>query len=332
MPPPRLIVIEGLPGTGKSTVAQRIAIDGARLGLAAQWYYEEQRGHPLHGYFDPATDGTPDRFMDAAVARWRSFARDAGPGMQVVESHLMQGPIGTLLLHGVDPETIPPFVERLMRAADPLHPRLVFLRDADPDSALRRITTFRWGTVEDSPYVRRCDASPFAMARGIRGMSGLITFQRAWSLLADACLARCGWPVLTVTGDLGDAAAHADRYRTICEFLGLGPLPPAAACDSRPYAGIYVPGTGAPAGNAATAGARFTIAGDGDGLLVRGCPRLWRSGNRLLPRSLDRFHVVSWPLEAVFAMGPDGRAATMRLVSPDGMEPDLISTRIADGG
>ena len=63
-------------------------------------------------------------------------------------------------------------------------------RDADPESALRRITAFRWGAVEDSPYVRRCDASPFATARGIRGLSGFITFQREWSMIADACAAR----------------------------------------------------------------------------------------------------------------------------------------------
>jgi hypothetical protein len=318
------IFVEGLPGSGKSTLAQRLAIDLERSGRPARWLYEEARPHPLDGYFDPAHHSSPDAFMAAARERWRAFGALAARDLTIIESHLFQGPIGSLLLHDVEGATILAFVAGLMSAVEPRAPRLIRFRELDQESAVRRINDFRWGSVSASPYVRRLDGSRFAASRGIRGGAGLLAFYQEFSALADRLTERCAWPALIIDDDARVGVDYAVRLQRIRRFLDLdAPTTPPRIDPSR-YVGVYaVDDIGS---------STFTIAGEADGLVIRGCPVLWQAGNRLLPAGGDRFHVVSWPMEAIFTIAPDGRAGAMRLVArdPGWTRPDRVFARVTD--
>jgi hypothetical protein len=304
--PRRLVFIEGLPGSGKSTAAQRLAFEGGRQGRVMHWYYEQDAAHPLAGYFEPRQGGDALPFMAQARARWHSFARNATAGTHLVESHLFQGPIGSLLLQDVPPPVISAFVGELMQAVTPLAPRLIRLVEADARSALGRIIAFRWGALEDNPYIRRFDASPYARAHGLHGFSGYVAFCVACADLAQALVATTPWPVLEVPAAT-DVAAQRQRLAAMCDFLGLSD-PTAERYDLQAYAGIY----------ALPDGGHFTITCDSQGLLVLGHPRLWRAGNRLLQRAPARFLVVSWPFDAVFESDGEHGVAAMTFADDQG--------------
>lgn len=51
----KLILLEGIPGSGKSTLAQCIAHMLARQGIACQWFYEEEKNHPMYVFHDQAS-------------------------------------------------------------------------------------------------------------------------------------------------------------------------------------------------------------------------------------------------------------------------------------
>jgi hypothetical protein len=95
----RLVLVEGLPGTGKSTTAQFLALHAARHGRRARWYYEEEAGHPVTGSYHPSAD---------PLARWAAFVRAAGQAdeLVVLESAWLQWPILALLRHDLAPEAI----------------------------------------------------------------------------------------------------------------------------------------------------------------------------------------------------------------------------------
>ncbi|MBO0992026.1 hypothetical protein [Bacillus sp. SD088] len=42
----KLIMVEGIPGSGKSTTAQSISKSLDRMGFKHKWWYEEEQGHP----------------------------------------------------------------------------------------------------------------------------------------------------------------------------------------------------------------------------------------------------------------------------------------------
>jgi hypothetical protein len=304
--PPRLVFIEGLPGSGKSTAAQRLAFEGGRQGWATRWYYEQDAAHPLAGYFEPRQGGDPLQFMAQARARWHTFASNATAGTHLVESHLFQGPIGSLLLQAVPPHVISAFVSDLMQAVTPLAPRLIRLVEADASSALGRIIAFRWDSLEDNPYIRRFDASPYAHAHGLHGFSGYVAFCVACADLAQALAAAMPWPVLEVPAAT-DVAAQRQRLATMCDYLGMS-VPLHVDEDLTAFAGEY----------ALPDGRRFTISCDAEGLLVRGHPRLWRAGNRLLQRAPARFLVVSWPFDVVFENDGEHGVAAMTFADDQG--------------
>lgn len=48
----KLILIEGIPGSGKSTITQAISINLEASGIKHKWWYEEERGHPVYMFHD----------------------------------------------------------------------------------------------------------------------------------------------------------------------------------------------------------------------------------------------------------------------------------------
>jgi hypothetical protein len=308
VPPWRIACFEGIPGSGKSTAAQRVALGLSAIGKTARWYYEGERQHPLPGFFEPVEGGSPMTFMASTIRHWQAFIANPPPGLHILESHLFQGPIGSLLLHAVEPQVICRFVADLMRILLPLSPRLVFFQELHIAAAIERINTIRWGSVAVCPYVQRLDRSPFARNRMLQGRSGLLTFYQEWAAIVDSVIAGSDWPVTTITSDSSAGIDYQDRDLRINSFLDISRQRCDSALSLESYEGTY--------GCDAQDAHHFTITSENNVLLVRGCPRLWRDGNRLLPQSAEVFIAESWPLNAIFECGPDGKVRSMQLVDP----------------
>ncbi len=303
----RLVCLEGLPGSGKSTAAQSLAIDCMRMGLPARWYYEEERPHPWAAFFDPAREDV-DTFIRGLCERCGSFAAHPPAGIQVVEAHLLQGPVGSLLIQDHAPHAIHALVRSMFTALAPLEPRLCYLATTDLPGRLRNLLRFRWGSAEDNPYVSRLDASPYGVRRGIRGAAGLLAFLQESDAIQRELVAACPWPTLVLPAPPPDGPDQA-TLQALRRLLGrsgtAGPLPSAAGLER--YCGEY----------ALPDGTRCTVTLLPEGLLLLGHPRLWRAGNRLLRKAGHRFHAVAWPLEVVFTIAPDGAVGSLHLTARD---------------
>ena len=79
---PRLILFEGMPGSGKSTAAQALTRALRAEAVAARWWYEEQRTHPIFGFEAPADvravvdelrQGQFEPVIARALTRWSAF-------------------------------------------------------------------------------------------------------------------------------------------------------------------------------------------------------------------------------------------------------------------
>ena len=167
----RLILVEGFPGAGKSTTAQFLARRLTRHGRLARWVYEEEVPNPLVP--TPPSGGyrTWEQFADVRVERWRAFAAAARDYDVTVlpESALLQLPVFTMLRRNADPAAIAALVSRLVEAAAPLRPTLVYLARRDPEGAFRDIGERR-GLAWLLQHAASSHGDAFTQARGLSGL------------------------------------------------------------------------------------------------------------------------------------------------------------------
>lgn len=121
----RLIIVEGLPGTEGTRLAQQIKIALEHAGIAHQWVHPQQAGHPLRRDFDAGAYGSADDYAAALLAQWRNFTLRAE-----AEGELWL--FDSLLLPLQHEHAL---ADALLDALAPLQPVLLYLwRDA-PDDA-----------------------------------------------------------------------------------------------------------------------------------------------------------------------------------------------------
>lgn len=310
MPSPQLIIVEGLPGLGKSTTAQHIAIAHERRGIPCRWYYEADRENPVSGFYEPQFYGSPPEFIAAQEARWREFARVCArrDHVTILESSLFQETIFGLLQYNVPQSEIGGFVHDIVQIIAPLRPAIVYLFHEQPAVAIRRVCERRGPSVEDV-YIERNDESPFARRRDLFGFLGLARFWAEYKLIADRLYEDLRFRKLRVDVTHGH---HPEHELRLLDFLGM------PAVTEEPVSEAYLRRfTGAYGYELRDEARSFRVELGGADLVVRGCPCLWPE-NRLLPRNLNTFYAESWPYIVEFEESRTGCVAAMRIT--DGIE------------
>ena len=239
-PARRLILLDGLPGSGKSTAAAALASRIAQLGRAVTLYPEMMAGHPLHvgGPLHPAgrTPGAPlfarysvSAYADESLSRWQRFVRAAieaeedgeregvGDAVHVAESYPYQSASRVLLQMDAPIERIHAHASEVERVIAPLDPALVYFERPDAGEAFRAIAARR-GPAWTAYVVDLATDCPYAHRRGLTGLDGAVAVLGAYKLLLDDLVARSGLPRLV----LKDCAGRWEAcYREIDAFLGL---------------------------------------------------------------------------------------------------------------
>jgi hypothetical protein len=90
-----LWLIEGLPGTGKTTMAEQLCILARKSGLSAAWYLEESIDHPVHGRKLKEGRKNGDIFVKSCLEAWRAFADNSTktPDIQILEGSAFQSTV-----------------------------------------------------------------------------------------------------------------------------------------------------------------------------------------------------------------------------------------------
>jgi hypothetical protein len=308
---PALVLVEGMPGSGKSTTAQWLAAELERQGRPARWVYEGEVPHPV---VDPPPVLLRDwkEILGRHFAAWSRFAAAvrAEDTVVVVESAFLQRSVAAMLRRNLDGEIIRTFVARIADIIRPLDPALVYFHARDPINAFRTICDKR-GMAWTLQHISGFDGSAWARTRGESGMGGVLAYWREHAAICDAVAA-------------GRRAPHADRG-TRGRRLAVAPAPhrgvPRAdgsvgrgrdrARTSRDSSGP----TGTRGGGRHSY--RFTRASS---------PSKACSGTATgsCPRAPSLFEAEAWPFRLTFEANPSGGVARFHLEGPD-----LPHTRLA---
>jgi len=219
-----LILLEGLPGAGKSTTAHLLSLHLNRQGIAASWRYEHETPHPVYEYPDiqAALDQGELRagLFEEGLANWKRLTADGG--VLILESSFWQTAIHPMLLLNWDRERIASFVHEVAASILNLKPALVYLRHEDVAAALRAVGTSR-GEWFLEFIERRLTNSAYGRARNLHGFDGLVTYLEAYRSLVDELAEQLQFPVVRLAAG---ALPKEQFLPRICTELGLAPFEP----------------------------------------------------------------------------------------------------------
>jgi hypothetical protein len=225
----RLIFVEGLPGSGKTTAASWLASRLRAERLLVDVFLEHQPEHPLNvgGTLHPSgqTTGeafflryTPASFVEESLQRWQPFVRAAvqAEAISVLDSYPFQNSVRVLLQLDAAPDALREYAGQVEALVMPLRPVLIYF-DHGGLHKLRDISAKR-GQAWSDYFVEVVTRCPYAVARQLEGFSGALTAISAYKQLTDSLLRESRFPRLILEGCSG---GWEGSYRRIEAFLGL---------------------------------------------------------------------------------------------------------------
>ena len=184
----RLILIEGLPGAGKSSTAEHIGKYYLRQGISCEWFLEEDEAHPL--------DFTGLALKDLSkqlIPLWGAVLQNVvnNHTVTIIESRLWQNTSLFMYMAEFPVGEIIELQDRVNRALGPASPILIYLYQADVEEALGRLYELRddrWMGQE----IKKTSRYPWFQSRGKDDFSGWLEFFGEWLNVVDELYSH--WP------------------------------------------------------------------------------------------------------------------------------------------
>jgi thymidylate kinase len=141
----KLILIDGIPGSGKSTMGRWLGRELDSLQIPNHFFHELQENHPLwiydHKFGSFAVESEARLFMEKTKALLERFIEDRykSDEIAIVESWLFQGTISFSLLQHMDYFLLFDFISDLQKMLYKLNPMLVYFFQNDVEGNWRWI-------------------------------------------------------------------------------------------------------------------------------------------------------------------------------------------------
>ena len=196
----RLVIVEGIMGSGKSTAVLRITERLEASGIAAIAITEGVNPHPIRFDWDlPWVDMPAAQLAKSAAASWRRYVHCAltSEKISVVDGQLFHGNLTSLFLLEADIDLMRGYIHDVVAAIGPLFPLLIYFHQDDIDRAIRTIAAERG----DAWVQYQLDwklGSPYAVRHGLTGLEGLIALYRNYRALTDQLYADLDVPKISI--------------------------------------------------------------------------------------------------------------------------------------
>jgi hypothetical protein len=234
-----LVLVEGIPFTGKSTISEYICQQLNLNGYPALWVPE---GMMLKRYF-------PDVLASFAEAKpltqetlwqnWSAFVETVrqAPATFVVDSALSYAAIYRLMQSNTATPEIIVWLDRLAELIAPLQPRVIHL--TGNAEYLAKASIVERGAGWEKQLVSQSEATLYQQARGRKGVEGAIRMLEETQALAHRILA-AGWEPLTLDVTGGEWATYQQMILDFLDIPKVEVTPPAITQEMlQAYSGAY---------------------------------------------------------------------------------------------
>ncbi len=190
----KLILIEGMPGSGKTTTCQNIGKYFQGEGLACKWYPETDKNHPIdcrHIKLKNLSRELPPL--------WRSFAEQilSQDFSAVVESRLWQNTALFMFMSEYPLTEIVEFHQLVCRELADLAPILIHLNQTDVGDAMKRLDQERDREILEKD-IQFTSEYPWFQKRVLSNLAGWIEFFAEWQAVAEILFADFPYQKLSI--------------------------------------------------------------------------------------------------------------------------------------
>jgi hypothetical protein len=188
----RLVIVEGIMGSGKSTMMRFISQNLQNSGQLALPLHERTEPHPvratdeLEHWYEPWRDAAPRQLADRALARWADFveATQRNSPIPVMDGQLFHGDLTHMLLMEADSALILEYMRELAVVITPLNPFVLYFWQRDIETAIRTVCAERGPEWTDYQLNWKL-AGPYCVRRGYQGLDGLVSLYRDYRRITD---------------------------------------------------------------------------------------------------------------------------------------------------
>lgn len=196
----KLIMIEGIIGSGKSTTAEYLARTIRRHDKNTVWYHENTPEHPLNTAFSRLLQENYGKTFDITqsimkmrtyndevntLPLWKTFSNRVAKEstITVIESRFWQHEATYWFLSGYEPEAVLAHQAEIQASLSIIQPVLVYLANDDVKSVIEKAFATRpekwrrWA-------IWLFGELPYLKMRKLEGIQGIIEFYEAWNILA----------------------------------------------------------------------------------------------------------------------------------------------------
>lgn len=304
----KLIIVEGIPGSGKSSAARFIALQSERNGLETMLYHESAFQHPIFVEHDVIDSS---EWRTNYLSNWDHFFanQENNNSVTVIESILFQNPIMKLLHLDIDRGEILRFIDELYSRLISLNCTLIYLHQEDHAIGIHRMMMTRGGEAWLHNTYEKYKHEPYYLNRGQLGVSLHLDFLHEYAVLALTAYEKYGLNKLAIDNTSWDWPTY---HKKILNFLNLTYVPdPILKLDElERYVGTY---------RNKEIGISVRIELKENELVIFG-------DHRLKPRDRDQFYLENISVSLEYNMDINGKHTGLLIT-----EKDIVGNRNDEG-
>ncbi|HUT79712.1 MAG TPA: GNAT family N-acetyltransferase [Candidatus Bathyarchaeia archaeon] len=237
----RLILIDGLPGSGKSTTAQFLSYQLEKNGVNARWFHEFDTRNPLfnENEIERKSISNAEEFIKITLNKWQKLVDElnATNEVYIIESYLMQCTAGYLFENNVRNELILDYITEVYKIIKPLNPILIYMTSKDVNHAITRLKKLRGNDWVDS-HVEMDQNLPYILANNLKGFDGWVQMFSDYKEISDEIYQTFNYKKIAIDY----AEDNWELYRQIIlSFLALDFFPRMELPDLEKYIGAFEP-------------------------------------------------------------------------------------------